>query len=47
MIIIFLLAFAAMLGLFAFGGAKLSKAAKKAQVKQYKQIIDEIKAEGK
>lgn len=40
--VVFLLAFAVVLGLLAFGGAKLSKAAKKAQVKQYKQIIKEI-----
>lgn len=45
--VIFLLAFAASLVLIAFGCAKLSKAAKKAQVKQYKQIVNEMKSEDK
>lgn len=43
MVVIFLLVFAGVMGLLAFGGAKASKAAKKAQMKQYMQIHDELK----
>lgn len=45
--VVFLLVFASAMGLLVWGGCKLSKAAKKAQMKQYMEIHKEILEEQK
>lgn len=43
--VVFLLVFAGVLGLIAFGGFKASKALKKQQIKEYKKLIAEADTE--